>query len=201
MKATLYQVDGPLENAKRQARQAAKARRSGAAQAVPNAGAALAERVFDDVPLPAVAVVSGFWPLQDEIDARPLLDGLHARGHRVCLPAVIGPGQPLEFRAWSPGDDLQPAGFGTSEPGPDKAVLVPHLLLVPLLAFDRAGYRLGYGGGFYDRSLLQLRRQGEVLAVGVAYAAQECAAVPHDERDQRLDWIVTERESIEVGQA
>ena len=201
MKATSYQVDGPLESAKREARLAAKARRAAAARAFPEAGPLLAERFFDDLPLPANVVVSGFWPLPDEIDTRPLLHGLDRRGHRICLPAVTGPGRPLEFRAWSPGDELHPAGFGTSEPGPDKAVLVPRLLIVPLLAFDRTGYRLGYGGGFYDRSLLQLRRRGEAMAVGVAFAAQECPAVPRDDRDQRLDWIVTERETIQVGQA
>jgi 5-formyltetrahydrofolate cyclo-ligase len=102
------------------------------------------------------------------------------------------------FRAWSPGDDLEPAAFNTQIPSADKPELTPGVVLAPLLAFDRRGYRLGYGGGFYDRTLDFLRNFGEVLAIGLAYAGQEVPVVPHDPNDKRLDWIVTEAAAIRL---
>ena len=137
-------------------------------------------------------VVSGYWPMGDEIDPRPLLALLAAAGCRVALPVVTGPGRCLDFRAWTPGDPLEPGPFGTSHPPAASPPLRPELLLVPLLAFDRRGWRLGYGGGFYDRTLAALRRDGGALAVGVAFAVQEVAAVPHDQYDQPLDGLATE---------
>jgi 5-formyltetrahydrofolate cyclo-ligase len=89
--------------------------------------------------------------------------------------------------------------FGTREPPAGTPELPPEVLILPLVAFDRRGYRLGYGGGYYDRTLAVLRRQGRALAVGVGFAAQEVVAVPCGRHDQRLDWIVTEREAIEPG--
>jgi len=103
------------------------------------------------------------------------------------------------FRAWRPEDPLEPAGFGTRVPLENQPELTPEFLIVPLLAFDRAGYRLGYGGGFFDRSLARLKDMGTTLAVGVAYAAQEVADVPRDSHDQPVDWIVTEAEAIRVA--
>lgn len=185
-----------LDERKRTARRAAKSARRAAAQASSDAGPRLSARLLAHIALPEAAVISGFWPLDDEIDTVPLLTALHERGHPICLPVMLGPGQPLSFRAWAPGDTLVPAGFGTREPAEDKAEREPRVLIVPLLAFDRAGFRLGYGGGFYDRTLQKLRAGGEALAVGVGYAGQLCDAVPRDAYDQRLDWIVTERESI-----
>jgi 5-formyltetrahydrofolate cyclo-ligase len=137
-------------------------------------------------------VISGYWPLGDEIDPRPLLQALAGRGLPLALPAIRAAGEPLDFRAWRPGDALRPARFGTREPLPEAPLVQPGLLLVPLLAFDAAGYRLGYGGGFYDRSLALLRRTGDILAVGLAYAAQQVAAVPREATDQALDLVVTE---------
>jgi 5-formyltetrahydrofolate cyclo-ligase len=137
--------------------------------------------------------------MASEIDPRPLMQALDERGHGLALPVVAGAGQPLVFRAWTPGDPLRPAAFNTREPGPDKAEVTPRVLLVPLLAFDRAGYRLGYGGGFYDRTLAGLRAAGAALAVGLAFAGQEVESVPRDPNDSRLDWIVTEAEAIRIG--
>jgi 5-formyltetrahydrofolate cyclo-ligase len=141
-------------------------------------------------------VVSAYWPLGDEIDPRPLMEALHLRGHRLALPAIRAAGQPLDFRAWLPGDPLISAGFGIQEPAPTAPSVAPSVLLVPLLAFDAAGYRLGYGGGFYDRSLALLRAAGDTLAVGLAYADQQVAAVPREATDQPLDLVVTERDVI-----
>ena len=107
-----------------------------------------------------------------------------------------GPGAPLDFRSWQPGDALVAAAFGTQEPAAGQASVEPEILLVPLLAFDARGYRLGYGGGFYDRSLAWLRRRGDILVIGLAYAGQQVDRVPQDENDQRLDWVVTDQAVI-----
>ncbi len=174
-----------LDEAKRAARDRALALRAGCDPAA--SGAALADRVLAECPPPAGAVVSGFWPIGEEIDIRPLLHRLHARGHTVVLPVTPRRGNPLGFRTWRPGDALQPERFGTFRPIGEEAV--PDFLLVPLLAFDRRGYRLGYGAGFYDRTLAALPRR---FALGVAYAVQQVAAVPAGPHDVRLDAVATE---------
>jgi 5-formyltetrahydrofolate cyclo-ligase len=148
---------------------------------------------LDRVPPP---VVSGYWPMRDEIDLRPLLRRLSARGVACALPVVAGKGLALEFRLWRPDDELVGGPFGTSEPGANAPAAVPDLVLTPLLAFDRHGGRLGYGGGFYDRSLAELRRDGSARAIGIAYDAQQIDRAPMAEYDQKLDWIVTERRVI-----
>lgn len=142
---------------------------------------------------PADIVISGYWPIGDEIDPRPLLDSLAARGHPLALPVVGAPDAPLVFRAWSKDDTLMPGPFATRTPGDDAPEVTPRVVIAPLLAFDAAGYRLGYGGGYYDRTLAGLRRgPGAVLAVGVAYRDQQVDAVPRAPYDERLDWVVTE---------
>lgn len=186
-----------LDDAKAIARKHAKAQRAEAV--VPGAGVELAAGFFAGIELSAAQVVSVFWPLEGEIDTLPLMKGLHERRCQVVLPVMQGAGLPLIFRTWSPGDKLDPAGYGTQEPRADKPLADPSLLVVPLLAFDRHGYRLGYGGGFYDRTLQRLRAAASVTTVGIAFAGQEVAAVPRGPYDQRLDFIVTEREVIEVG--
>ena len=154
---------------------------------------------FGAVPLPPATVASGYLPIRSELDPRPMMAELAAVGWCLALPVVIAANSPLLFRAYSFGDSLVRGRFDTEVPGEDKPELVPQLLLVPLLAFDRSGYRLGYGGGFYDRTLSGLRAQHHVQAVGVAFAAQEIEQVPRDAMDHRLDWIVTEREAIVVA--
>jgi 5-formyltetrahydrofolate cyclo-ligase len=137
------------------------------------------------------AIVSGFSAIRDEIDPAPLLQSLGAAGYRLALPAMQGKGKPLLFRAWAPGDAMGSAQWGIAEPLADKPVLEPDVVLVPLLAFDARGYRLGYGGGFYDRTLLRLRAAKPVVAVGIAYDELKVDAVPHLDYDQRLDWVLT----------
>jgi 5-formyltetrahydrofolate cyclo-ligase len=182
------------DRAKRDLRRAAKRCRAAAAGDNPHAHKALARVVLSAVPLTAGDAVSGYWPLGNELDPRPVLQSLHDRGHPIGLPAMAGAAQPLTFRAWQPGAALRDGGFGTRVPLDSAPVIVPRVLLVPMLAFDRAGFRLGYGGGFYDRTLAQLRAdQPDTLAVGVAYQAQEVDSVPRDRYDQRLDMIVTEQ--------
>ena len=195
IRATALEV---IDAAKREARRVAKGLRAAAGRNSPRAGEGLAAHLLEAFDTPAGSGVSAFWPLDGEIDSRPSMTGLHERGCRVALPVMRGPGKALRFRRWQPGDELVPAGFGTREPGDDKPAVTPTVLLVPLLAFDRAGYRLGYGGGFYDRTLAELRGRGAVCAIGLAYAGQEMQDVPHDDKDQPLDWIVTEDEAIRI---
>jgi 5-formyltetrahydrofolate cyclo-ligase len=145
--------------------------------------------------------VSGYWPMDDEMDIRPLMKALHGSGCAISLPVVAATGTPLIFRRWRPGDALVKAGFGLSEPGPDAPEIAPQVLLVPLLAFDAAGNRLGFGGGFYDMTLSSLRAaHHDVRAIGVAFAFQQVDAVPHDATDQRLDAVVTDRDTVRFGQ-
>ncbi len=146
-----------------------------------------------ECPVEVPAVVSGFWPIKDEIDIRPLMTHLHGEGCRLALPVVHGRGQRLSFRAWQPGDPLEFGVFGTLQPSAGCETLEPDVLLVPLLACDEEGWRLGYGGGFYDRTLEDLRRRRKVTAIGVGFDLQLVPDVPHGADDQRLDWLLTDR--------
>jgi len=142
-------------------------------------------------PLPTTAIVSGFAPLPEEFRLWPLLRRLHAEGFGLALPVIIGKGKPLLFRSWQPGDATDAGVWGIAQPKADKVIVRPDVLLVPLLAFDAKGWRLGYGGGFFDRTLRALRADKAIVAVGVAYAEQRLEAVPHLDYDQRLDWVLT----------
>jgi 5-formyltetrahydrofolate cyclo-ligase len=158
------------------------------------AGPALVHHGLDRLAAFAPRVVSGFWPIRSEIDVRPLMLALaDATGALLAMPVVAARGQALSFRHWHPEAAMVEGPFGTAHPAEAAATLVPDLLLVPLLAFDRSHHRLGYGAGFYDRTLAGLRSGGPVTAVGVAYAAQEVAAVPISAYDERLDLVLTER--------
>ena len=179
-----------LVAAKRAARVAALLARAGANPAL---GKALAGHVLAKLNIPSGAVVAGFWPMGEEIDIRPLLCELHRRGHQIALPETPPRGQPLVFRAWHPGMAMVAERFGTQRP--TGAVVTPDIVFVPLLAFDRAGRRLGYGGGFYDRTLPGLPH---ARAIGCGYACQELDEVPAGAYDARLSAIATEREFIFV---
>jgi 5-formyltetrahydrofolate cyclo-ligase len=176
------------------ARAGCDAAQSAAASAA--AGAALAAHVLRDCPPPSGAVVSGVWPLDGEIDLRPLMQALHARGHPLVLPVTPPRGRPLSFLLWRPGDALVRERFGTMAPleRPAGEARVPDFLLVPLLAFDRRGHRLGYGAGYYDRTLGAFRAVSPGrFALGCGFAAQEVDAVPVGPNDVALDAIATER--------
>ena len=141
--------------------------------------------------------VSGYAQMRTEIDPAPALEEASAWGP-VGLPVIEGAGRPLRFRLWTPGCAMADGPFGAQVPAAGDW-MVPQIVIVPLLAFDRTGARLGYGGGFYDRTLEELRARGPVLAVGFAYAAQEVEAVPVEATDQRLDLVVTERGVLELA--
>jgi 5-formyltetrahydrofolate cyclo-ligase len=137
-------------------------------------------------------VVSGFHPFKSEIDVLPLLARLTSEGWVTALPIVRAERQPLIFRQWAPGEPTVPGVWGIPMPAEEVLEVEPDVLLVPLLAFDQRGYRLGYGGGFYDRTLAHLRQKKQVTAIGIGYAGQEMNLVPRGGMDQRLDYVLTE---------
>ena len=164
------------------------------------ASLAIRDRYLSAFAPPPGTVVSAFWPMPGELDLRPLLEALHARGCVCGLPVVVARNAPLEFRSWEPGVTLVTSRFGISEPGPERPVVRPQHALVPLLAFDDDGYRLGYGGGFYDRTLAALRRDGAgpLVAIGVGLEAQRRPALPREPFDERLDWLLTDEAVIRL---
>lgn len=133
-------------------------------------------------------VLAGYMPMRTEIDPLP---AMHAHQGPLCVPVIVAPATPLRFAAYHAGGDLVEGAFGALIPA-DLHYLTPQVLIVPLLAYDGRGYRLGYGGGFYDRTLQSLRAAGPVVAIGYAFAAQEVPLVPTEATDQPLDMIVTE---------
>ena len=142
-------------------------------------------------------VVSGYSPIRSELDPVPLMRKLAAQGARLALPAILGRGKSLSFRAWVPGDRLTMGPLGILEPSPAAAELVPDIMLVPLAAFDRLGHRIGYGAGHYDYTLAHLRKAKPITAVGVGFAAQEIRAVPALAHDVALDYVLTEKKTFD----
>jgi 5-formyltetrahydrofolate cyclo-ligase len=169
---------------KADARRAALARRTACN---PTLGVPMSAHILRDCPPPAGAIVAGFWPLQGEVDTRFLLQVLHLRGHAVVLPQTPPRGQALTFHRWRPEDTLIEGRFGTRHT--DGEILQPDFVLVPLLAFDADGNRLGYGGGYYDRTLAALPN---AFRLGCGFAAQEIDIVPVEPHDQPLHAIATE---------
>jgi 5-formyltetrahydrofolate cyclo-ligase len=181
---------------KSELRTAALARRqalSGEARA--SAAAAIAGRALPFA-LPAGSVVAGYVPIRGEIDPFPLMRALSARGARLALPVVTGLGRPLEFRSWSEDDALQRSPLGILEPMAGAPEVAPDIVLAPLAAFDALGHRIGYGAGHYDRTLEALRGAKPVIAAGLAFAVQQIAAVPAAAHDVALDYVITERETL-----
>jgi len=161
------------------------------------AAEAIAARPFP-IALTPGTIVSGFMPLKTEINPLPLMRSLAAQGARLALPAIDGRGKPLIMRAFAFGDELASGQWGIREPKADTPDVAPDVLLVPLLAFDRTGHRIGYGAGYYDMTIAGLRAMKPVVAVGIAFAAQEIGEVPVTPRDARLDLVLTEREIIDL---
>jgi 5-formyltetrahydrofolate cyclo-ligase len=161
------------------------------------AAATIAARPFPLAIMPG-AIVSGFSPLKSEINPVPLLRKLADGGARLALPVVAGKGKPLIMRAWAFGEPLDSGVWGIREPKPEAGEVAPDILLVPLLAFDRGGHRIGYGAGYYDMTIAKLRALKPVTAVGIAFAIQEIGSVPVTPRDARLDLVLTEREVIDL---
>ena len=166
-----------------------------AAASIAKAGCALVEKLVAEHGLSA-PIISVYWPIRSELNTRPLIDALAAKDFHVTLPVMHKVRHPLVFRDFTPGDDLVKGPYGLSEPADDKPARDPDIIFSPLAAFDRRGFRLGYGGGIYDATLDALRPRKKVIAIGVAYATQEADHVPTEPHDQRLDYLLTERELI-----
>ena len=188
---------GSIADAKAAIRREALARRD----ALPAEMRAAAAQAIAERPLPlavaADAIVSGFMPLKSEINPIPLMRRLAGAGAQLALPAVAGRGQPLNMRAFSFGQPLVSGVWGIREPGPDAPEVFPDIVIVPLLAFDRSGHRVGYGAGYYDMTITRLRARKPIVAVGIAFAVQEISRVPATARDAPLDLVLTEHEVID----
>lgn len=150
------------------------------------------------VTVPADAVVSGYSPLKSEISPVPLMRRIADAGAKLALPVVQGRGKPLTMRVWAFGEALNSGVWGIREPKPEAPEVFPDILIVPLVAFTRAGFRLGYGAGYYDMTIARLRTMKPVVAIGIAFAAQEVAEMPVTPRDEQLDFLLTEREVLDL---
>ena len=164
------------------------------------AAEAIAARAFPLVIAPGT-VVSGFMPLKSEISPLPLMRKLADGGARLALPVVARRGKPLIMRSWQWGEPLVPGVWDIREPRPEAPEVQPDILLVPLLAFDRSGHRIGYGAGYYDLTIAQLRASKPIAAIGIAFAAQEVETVPRTAFDAQLDLVLTENETIDLRNA
>jgi 5-formyltetrahydrofolate cyclo-ligase len=173
-------------------RAAALARRD-ALDAEQRAGAAvaIATRMLP-LDITSSTVVAGYAPIRSEIDPALLMQSLAGQGAALAMPAISRPDAALAFRAWKPGEALVRGALGTYEPSANIVEVVPDIVLVPLVAFDRAGHRIGYGAGYYDRTLEALRRQKTLVAIGLAFTVQEIPQVPALPHDVRLDYVLTE---------
>lgn len=161
---------------------------------------AVAETLVHALATTAATSVAGYWPLGDELDPRPAMQRLAAAGHRLALPRMAGPAAALTFHGWTWGNPLIQGGFAVMEPAPEQPRIKPQVVLVPLLAFDARGHRLGYGKGYYDRTLRTLRAAGGARrALGLAFALQEVPEVPAAPFDEPLDAIVTERGLVRIA--
>ncbi|WP_298324839.1 5-formyltetrahydrofolate cyclo-ligase [Asticcacaulis sp.] len=191
-----------MSDAKPALRKEMKARRTALAAASPDAGEWLAEAFVARGVWPKASVVAGFHPIKDEIDPRPLMRHFQACGYALALPSIEAEGRMI-FRTCTLDASLEAGPFGTQQPRPDAPEVFPDLILAPLLAFDREGGRLGYGGGFYDRALDYLRsvnqsNENPLQVWGVAFSAQAVACVPTESHDQRLDAVLTEQGVVEI---
>ena len=182
---------------KAQLRTAALAKRDALPAAERQQGAETITREFP-LSIKQGTIVSGFMPMRSEINPLPLMRKLAAQGAQLALPVIQGRGKPLLMRAWSFGAPLEARQWGIKEPTDDAPVVDPDVLLVPLACFDRAGHRVGYGAGYFDKTIRALRAKKSVTAVGLAFAVQEIARVPATEFDEPLDLVLTEREVIDL---
>ncbi len=172
-------------------RNTARVRRAGLAESARIAAADAAARHFrQNVSCGDRSVIAGYWPINGEIDPRPLLSQLARDAFVVCLPVVRGAGQPLVFRIWEPGARLVPAGFGTLAPDDQAPEAIPDVMIVPLVGFDASGTRLGYGGGYYDRTIAAF--ETKPVLVGYGFSVQELPDIPRAGHDMPLDFAVTE---------
>jgi len=187
-----------LADLKTKLRRAAKQRRDNLQIEADLAAEQAAGNFMERIALKDASIVAGYAAHRSELNVWPLMHLLHNAGTRCCLPVLGAAEEALQFRHWRPDMALSANHLSILEPGQTADRLQPSIVVTPLLAFDRHGHRLGYGGGYYDRTLQELRSAGKVTAVGFGFGAQEVDEVPADDFDQRLDWIVTDAEAIRV---
>jgi len=184
-------IDGHIEDVKAGLRvQALAARAALSPTSRAEAAAAVTQVFFDSIALKPDDVVAAYWRIRDELDCQPILVRLMDGNQTVVLPVVLGPDQPLEMRVWEQGASLYEAGFGTLAPSELAPRQEPDIILMPLLGFDSQGTRLGYGGGYYDRTLAHMNKKPRLI--GLAFAAQELDSIPRDSHDVPLDAVITE---------
>jgi 5-formyltetrahydrofolate cyclo-ligase len=193
-----------LEINKQLLRQSAQENRNKIASTAPlNSGDLLAGNVVQLLSsLIKPCIVSGYLPIGNEIDTLQTLIALDDAGYQTCLPVVLKSGCPLDFRLWTEGSPLEEGPLKTRHPVSDSIQVRPNVFLIPLLAYDDDGYRLGWGGGFYDRTLGTYQLEGmPVIAVGVCYDDQHVTHLPIDEFDMPMDWVVTEKRILKIMKA
>ncbi|MEO5806115.1 5-formyltetrahydrofolate cyclo-ligase [Devosia sp.] len=184
-------VNEQIEQAKAALRVQAHAQRAALPQAMrADAARAVCNFFFEGVKLSYGDVVAAYWRIRDELDCQPILVRLMDSFQPVVLPVVMGPKEPLQLRVWEQGASLYEAGFGTLAPAELAPQAEPDVVLMPLLGFDAKGTRLGYGGGYYDRTLARLHKRPRLI--GLAFAAQEIKDIPREEHDVPLDAVITE---------
>ncbi len=154
---------------------------------------------LDQLPIPPSSSVAGFMAIRSEIDPLPLMHVLLKRGHELSLPVVLADRETTIFRAWDGVSSLEKSGFGLSVPASNAPQVDPQVLLIPLAAFDRRGYRIGYGKGHYDRAIARLEAKQPIVKIGLAFATQEIADVPSEPHDRRLDFVLTENGLLTIG--
>ena len=173
-------------------RKALGARDAIAAEARIEASLAIEKIGTREIDVQSGEIVSGFWPIRSEVDLRPLMFALREKGARLCLPVILDK-TTIVFRELVRGADMVDTGYGTFGPGPDAEVVDPATMLVPLAAFDRAGHRIGYGAGHYDRAIARLHAKGmDPRLIGIAFDVQEVDRVPYEGHDIALSAILTE---------
>ncbi|MBM3508137.1 MAG: 5-formyltetrahydrofolate cyclo-ligase [Alphaproteobacteria bacterium] len=186
---------------KQRLRSQARARRAETNASLGKAAGTAVVALFEkNIRLPERSVIAGYWPMRNELDVVPLLTALQKKGHRIVLPVVEGPDSVLAFRLWKPGVAMQTGANGTMHPPAAAGTATPTVMLVPLLAYDAIGQRLGAGGGHYDRTIAALRAAGPLLVIGLAFSSQRVDALPIEPHDQKLDWVVTERGAQKFSQ-
>jgi 5-formyltetrahydrofolate cyclo-ligase len=191
-------ADAAVHNQKSALRAEILARRDALPTAERKAAADMVAVRSFPIPVPAGAIVSGFFPMKSEINPLPLMRKLADAGAQLALPVIAGRGKPLTMRAWHFGAPLETGQWGIREPTADAAEVAPDVVIVPIACFDRSGHRIGYGAGYYDMTIHALRVRKPVIAVGIAFAVQEIPQVPATDRDERLDLVLTEREVIDL---
>lgn len=165
---------------------------------IKGAGKAILDQLIAAAIIPSDAIIGSYWPVKSEVDVRPLLTYFYKRGHTCALPFVQAQNKPLLFREWSPGNLLISGIYNILTPDETAPLVTPTVLFIPVLGFDRQGHRLGHGEGYYDRTLEQLRAKNPLIAIGIAFDCQEVESIPYESFDQRMNYILTPTQLIEI---